>query len=93
MNQDLEALEVAHKVATYGTPEGHVPTVSSYKYLGITIDECLGDLRKGIVGEQSMELNFIMLQAKKGMRQLHMLWLFLMDHFCKCFTSKLSISV
>jgi hypothetical protein len=78
---DLKALELTHKATTYGMPEGPVPMVSTYKYLGI-MDKHLGDPRKVVVGECSMELDFSMIQAKKGMRQLHVLQPFLTDHFC-----------
>jgi hypothetical protein len=73
LDSDPKALELAHKAATYSTLEGPLPTVSAYKYLGITMDEHLGDLRKVIISEHSMELDFAMIQAKKGMRQLHVL--------------------
>jgi hypothetical protein len=63
-------------------PEGPILTVDAYKYLGITVDGRLGDPRKVVVGEQSMELDFAMMQAKKGMRQLHTLWPFLTNCFC-----------
>jgi hypothetical protein len=46
------------------------------------MDERLGDPRKVMVGERSMELDFAMIQAKKGMRQLHVLRPFLTDRFC-----------
>jgi hypothetical protein len=82
LDLDPKALELAHKATTYGMPEGPLPTVSTYKYLGITMDERLGDLRKVTVGERSMELDFAMIQAKKGMRQLHVLQPFLTDRFC-----------
>ena len=54
---DREELELAHKATTYGTPEGPIPMVDDYKYLGITVDRRLGDPRKVVVGEQSMELD------------------------------------
>ena len=71
---NLEELYTAHKEAIYGTPEGTIPTVTSYKYLGITVDEDLG--------EQSMEYKFALNQSKKGLHQLHELRLFLTDQFC-----------
>ncbi|KAF8258019.1 hypothetical protein EI94DRAFT_1708406 [Lactarius quietus] len=35
----LEELYAAHEEAAYSTPEGVIPTVTTYKYLGITVDE------------------------------------------------------
>jgi hypothetical protein len=78
----LEQIYTAHKEAIYGTPEGTIPTVSTYKYLGITMDKDLSDSRKVVVSEQSMEYKFALLQSKKGMRQLHELQPFLTDRFC-----------
>jgi hypothetical protein len=79
---DREELELAHKATVYGMPEGPIPMVDAYKYLGITFDGRLGDPRKVVVGERSMELDFAKMQAKKGMRQLHILRPFLTDRFC-----------
>ena len=77
-----EDLERAHLSMVYSTPEGVVPTVTAYKYLGITMNEKLGDPRRIVTGERSMELEFAYSQAKKGMRQLHVLRPFLTDRFC-----------
>ena len=76
---NLEELHTAHKEAVYGPPEGTIQTVTSYKYLGITVDEDLGDSRKVVVSEQSMEYKFALNQSKKGLCQLHELRPFLTD--------------
>ena len=78
----LAEIYESHKEAKYGTPEGAIPTVDKYKYLGITVDDKLGDSRLVAVDERSMEYKFALLQSKKGMRQLHLLRPFLTDRFC-----------
>ena len=77
-----EELLASHLETVYSIPEGAIPTVEAYKYLGITMDGRLGDPRKIVTGEKSMEYEFALLQSKKGMRQLHTLRPFLTDRFC-----------
>ncbi|KAN0128154.1 hypothetical protein V8E53_014069, partial [Lactarius tabidus] len=79
---DLGEIEAAHREAVYSTPEGTIQTVTSYKYLGMTMDEDLGDPRKVVVSERSMEYNFTIIQSKKGLKILHTLRPFLTDCFC-----------
>jgi len=80
--EEMDELEFQHDHCTYDLPDGVIPTVKAYKYLGITVDTRLGDPRKIVVGERSMELEFAQLQAKKGLKQLHTLRPFLTDRFC-----------
>jgi hypothetical protein len=79
---DMEELEFQHDHFIYTTPEGVIPTLKHYKYLGVTLDTRLGDPRKIYPGEKSMELDFAHSQAKKGMKVLHALRPFLTDRFC-----------
>lgn len=80
--EEMNELEFQHDHYIYALPDGTIPTVKTYKYLGITLDTRLGDPRKIVVGERSMEQEFAHLQAKKGMNQLHTLRPFLTDRFC-----------
>lgn len=80
--EEMTELEFQHDHYIYALPDGTIPTVKTYKYLGITVDTRLGDPRKLVVGERSMEQEFAHLQAKKGMNQLHALRPFLTDRFC-----------
>jgi exonuclease III len=75
-------LEFQHDHMIYLTEDGVIPSVKQYKYLGINVDKRLGDPRKVIPGERSMELEFAHFQAKKGMRIIHALRPFLTDAFC-----------
>ena len=79
---EMRTLQFEHDHYIYSTPEGIIPTVTYYKYLGITMDNRLGDPRKILAGERSMELDFAVLQSKKGMNVLHSLRPFLTDRFC-----------
>ena len=79
---DMDEREFIHAHTRYDTPDGVIPTVTQYKYLGITIDTRLGHSRKVIRGERSMELEFAHLQAKKGLKVLHSLRPFLTDRHC-----------
>jgi hypothetical protein len=80
--EEMDELEFQHYHCRYDIPEGVIPTVKTYKYLGITMDTRLGDPRKIVTGERSMELEFAHSQANKGMKQLHALRPFLTDRFC-----------
>jgi exonuclease III len=80
--EEMDELEFLHYHCRYDIPEGIIPTVKTYKYLGITMDTRLGDPRKIVTRERSMELEFAHSQANKGMKQLHMLRPFLTDRFC-----------
>jgi hypothetical protein len=53
--------------------DGLIPSIKQYKYLGINVDGRLGDPRKVIPDEQSMELEFAHFQAKKGMKVIYAL--------------------
>ena len=66
----------------YIMEDGLIPSIKQYKYLGINVDGRLGDPRKVIPDEQSMELEFAHFQAKKGMKVIHALQPFLTDRFC-----------
>lgn len=79
---DPEEMEFWHAHCVYSTPEGVIPMVNEYKYLGITVDTRLGDPRKIVPGSRSMELEFAHSQALKGMKKLHALRPFLTDRFC-----------
>lgn len=79
---DMLDLVDQHDQHDYTSPEGIIPTVQHYKYLGITLDTRLGDPRRIVTGERSMELEFAFLQAKKGTKVLHALRPFLTDRFC-----------
>lgn len=79
---EMRVLEFQHDHYIYSTPDGVIPTVKHYKYLGIVMDTRLGNPRKVIVGERSMELEFAHLQASKGLKVLHSLRPFLTDRFC-----------
>ena len=79
---DSEEMEFQHAHYIYSAPEGVIPTVDKYKYLGITMDKRLGDPRKIVPGERSMELEFAHSQAAKGSKKLHALRPFLTDRFC-----------
>ena len=81
-NGDMFDLIDQHDQHDYTMPEGIIPTVQHYKYLGITLDTRLGDPRRIVTGERSMELEFAHLQAKKGIKVLHALRPFLTDRFC-----------
>jgi hypothetical protein len=75
-------LEFDHSNKIYNVWGELIPTVKSYKYLRIMVNERLGDPRKVIVGERSMDLEYAHSQAKKGMAKLHVLRPFLTDRFC-----------
>jgi len=79
---DMCELEFQHDHVIYSTAGGLVPTVQTYKYLGINVDTRLGDPRKVLPGRRSLELEFAHFQAKKGMRLVHALRPFLTDKFC-----------
>ena len=78
----MDELRFRHDHYIYSVREGVIPTVKTYKYLGITVDTRLGDSRKVIAGERSMEHEFAVSQAKKGMKVLHSLRPFLTDRLC-----------
>jgi exonuclease III len=78
----MRTLEFEHDHYIYSTADGIVPTVKNYKYLGINLDTRLGDPRKIVPGQRSMELEFAFSQAAKGMRVIHALRPFLTDRFC-----------
>lgn len=78
----MEEVEFRHDHMHYSVLDGPVPTVRTYKYLGITINVRLGDSRKVIIGERSMEYDFAISQAKKGMKVLYALRPFLTDRLC-----------
>jgi exonuclease III len=79
---DMEDISYQHELHEYTTPDGEIPTVTQYKYLGIALDSRLGDPRNIVTGERSMELEFAFTQAKKGMNILFALRPFLTDRFC-----------
>jgi len=79
---EMRELEFQHDHYIYSTPEGVIPMVKNYKYLGIVVDTRLGNPRKVTVGNRSMELDFAHVQAKKGLKVLHSLRPFLTDRFC-----------
>jgi hypothetical protein len=78
----MRTLEFKHDHYIYLTADGIVPTVKNYKYLGISLDTRLGDPRKIVPEQRSMELEFAFSQAAKGMRVIHALRPFLTDRFC-----------
>ena len=69
----MDKVEFQHSHYQYSIWEGIIPTVKMYKYLGITVNLRLGHLRKVIAGERSMEYDFAVSQAKKGIKVLHTL--------------------
>ena len=79
---DMTELRFQHDHFIYSTQDGNIPTVTHYKYLGITVDTRLGDPRRVVPGQRSLELDFACSQAGKGMKVLHSLRPFLTDRFC-----------
>ncbi|GBE87773.1 LINE-1 retrotransposable element ORF2 protein [Sparassis crispa] len=64
-----EELDERHRQNVYDTPEGPLPIVDEYKYLGITMQKSVGDSR----GKDGNELAFVKLQAAKGEKVLNVI--------------------
>jgi hypothetical protein len=62
----MRTLKFEHDHYNYSTADSIVLTVKNYKYLGINLDTWLGDLRKIVLGQRFMELEFAFSQAAKG---------------------------
>ncbi|TFK16698.1 hypothetical protein FA15DRAFT_559059, partial [Coprinopsis marcescibilis] len=61
-----------HQATEYNTPDGNIPIVSEYKYLGIKVTEGLG-------GEDDYEKTYVTSQAEKGQKALNAIRPILLD--------------
>ena len=71
-----------HQETEYVITCGVIPKVAKYKYLGIFVDNTLGDSRGRNKGANSVERQHVKSQSVKGMKALGSLKPMLKDKIC-----------
>lgn len=67
---------------SFTTPEGEIPKVSTYKYLGINVDENWHRSREPLEGSENVESKHSARMARKGFNALEILRPVLRDRMC-----------
>jgi exonuclease III len=73
---------LSYEAADFATPDGVLPKVEEYKYLGIVVDSTLGSPRTKGDRSDDLELRHSKRQKEKGMRALHLIRPLLHDKRC-----------